>query len=334
MTRYTLLFLAWLALLMGGCAPAAPSSPASPVPPPTALPLEAPASGRTRVVEPSRGWPRTVQTPRGTVTIKEPPRRIHTLSLGFDEITFALVEPGRIAAVGRVTANPDWSNVADLAQQVPLKVGRDAEEVLAARPDLVVAYPLVKEDLVRALESAGVPVVMVDQYSGLDVHLRNIRLLAYLYGEEERGERLVQEASERLARVDRVVARKPPSARPRVLMLSGNTFTPGAGSNEDEIIRRAGGINLAAEAGIKGNKQLSLEAIPAMDPDLLLLVEQDSRRAELQNTVLNHPALQEVPAIKYRRYFLATHRYLTTLSHWNVNGVEELARLFYPGELR
>ena len=45
------------------------------------------------------------------------PQRIHTLSVGYDEITFRLVEPARIVAIGTSTANPDFSNVARRQRQ-------------------------------------------------------------------------------------------------------------------------------------------------------------------------------------------------------------------------
>lgn len=298
----------------------------------TGLPTLTPTVEVLKASSPESGWPRKVETSRGTVVIKEKPRRIHTLSVGLDEITFALVGVGRVAAVGKPTTNPDWSNVADMARQVGRVVGRDAEEVLAANPDLVVATPFVKEDLLRALEAAGVTVVVADLHGSLEGHERNIRLLGYIYGEEERAERLVREVQERLARIDAVVSRKSLAERPRALMLIGDLYTPGEGANEDGIIRRAGGINVAAEAGIRGNKQLSLESIPGLRPDLLLLVEQEPAAPRLANTVVNHPALQDLPAVRQHRYFPVTHRYVTTLSHWNVRGVEELARVFYPNE--
>ena len=327
-----------LVALLASCSPGAGAAPTpAPTTRPGGAPLAAtPLAATTRTSEPTAGCPRKLATSRGVDVIPQKPQRIHTLSLGLDEITFALVEPARVAAVARATANPSWSNVAGLAAQVPLQVGRDAEEVLAARPDLVVAYPLAKAELVKALEDAGVAVVMTDGYRGLDSHVENIRLLAYLYGEEERGEQLVRQVQERLARIDRVVGQKAASERPRVLLLTGGEriFTPGEGSNEDDILRRAGGVNVAAEAGIKGNKQVSLETIPALNPDVILLYEPDPAKPQVQSAVLAHPALQDLPAIKDKRYHHVTHRYLTTLSHWNVCGVEQVAKLLYPDDFR
>jgi iron complex transport system substrate-binding protein len=325
--------IALLTLLIAGCGgtPALPVSTSAVGPSPS--PYAGPTS-KTRILDVTTGWPRRVDTPHGVVTITAKPQRIHTLSVGFDEITFRLVDPSRIIAISTSTTNPDISNVADLAAAVPLRVGRNAEQVLAAKPDLVVAPPTANADLVRALETAGLTVVLADLLSGVDAHEPNIRLLAYVYGEEARGEQLIAEVRSDLAAVDAVVATKATATRPRVLMLSGKISAAGAGSNEDGIIRRAGGMNVAADAGINGNKDISVEAIPAMSPDVIVLAESDPRTPVLRQLVIDHPALQELAAIKNGRVALVPQRYLTTLSHWNVRGVQELARILYPADFR
>lgn len=330
MLRPTLVLALITALLAGcggGTVTSAPSS--SPSPTPYAGP-----TGKTRILDTTAGWPRRVDTPHGVVSIAQKPQRIHTLSIGFDEITFRLVDPSRIVAISTSTANPDISNVADLAAQVPLRVGRNAEQVIAARPDLVVAPPTANVDLVKALEGAGLTVVLADLLSGVDAHEPNIRLLAYLYGEERRAEQLIAEIRDQLAKVDAILSTQDPATRPRVLMLSGKISAAGAGSNEDGIIRRSGGINVAAEAGIAGNKNIGVEAIPAMRPDVIVLVESDPAKPVLRQLVIDHPALQDIPAVKSGRVAAVPQRYLTTLSHWNVRGVQELARILYPAAFR
>src|SRR5947209_4816897 len=85
---------------------------------------------KSKIIEPTTGFPRKIEAVNGIIEIKQKPQHIHTLSVGYDEITFRLVDPSRIAAVGQSTADPSLSNVADLAGQVPLKVGRSAEQVI------------------------------------------------------------------------------------------------------------------------------------------------------------------------------------------------------------
>jgi len=327
------LLLATLVTLAAAACGGAPAA-SGPAPAPTATPYSGPVGATKMLDQGTTAFPRRVETSRGVVTIAAKPQRIHTLSVGFDEITFRLVDPSRIVAVGTVTVNPEFSNVADLASAVRNKVGRNAEQVIATNPDLVVAPPTANADLVKALESARVTVVLADLLSGTEAHEANIRLLAYLYGEEQRGDALIAEVRAALAKVDAVVTKKTAAERPRVLFLAGNVFAAGAGSNEDGIVRRAGGINVAAEAGITGNKAVSVEAIPGMRPDIIVVAESDPAKPVVDAAVVRNPALADVPAIRNKRTPSVTQRFYTTLSHWNVRGVEDLARIFYPADFR
>jgi iron complex transport system substrate-binding protein len=254
--------------------------------------------------------------------------RIHTLSVGYDEITFRLVDPSRIVAIGRSTANPAFSNVAEQARLIGNQVGRNAEEIIALEPDLVVSSPFANQDLLAQLRAGNVPLVIADLVSSVDAHEENIRFLAYVYGEEEGGQALILEVRERLAALDRLVSTQSPQTRPRALIMEG-TSTPGSGTTEDGILRLAGAINAAAEAGIVGNREISLEAIPVIDPDVLVLVEADPNRPTSGEAILRHPATGDLRAIRNGKVVRIKQSLLNTLSHWNLVGAEELARAFY-----
>ncbi len=348
--RAPIAVLLWLALMLAGCGTAlspqptptiAPDTrtptmgaglaPAAPTTPPAATGVATPPR-KTQIIERTAGFPRKIQAVNGIVEIRALPQRIHTLSVGYDEITFRLVDPGRIAAVGQSTADPNLSNVADLAAPLP-KVGRDAEQILALRPDLVVASPFADKDLVRQLMNAGITVAVTDLVSAVNGDAENIRLLAYLYGEEARGEALVAEVEARLAKVDAVVARHRTETQSRVLFLQNNAYVSGSGSTGDGIITRAGGVNVAAAAGITGTKQISAESIIALNPDYIVLDGTPETNPAGFGQVTRNSALADIPAVKNHRVVGIRGTYLSTLSQWNVRGIEELVNILYPGQL-
>jgi len=271
----------------------------------------------------------------GDATIPAKPLRIHTLSVGYDEITFRLVDLARVVAVGNVTANPEFSNVADDAARVPGRVGRDAEQILALGPDLVVASPFANPDLVKKLRDARVPLVVADLVSSVDAQADNIRFLAYLYGEEERGEELVREVGQRIARLTAAVERHPRGTRPNVIVLEGGqTITAaGSGTTEDGLLQLAGARNAAAEAGISGNRDISLEAVPDMRPDYVVVTEGNPDRPTVLPKLQANPALATMPAFREHRVLVVKASLMSTLSQWNVAGAEQLFRALYPGEL-
>jgi iron complex transport system substrate-binding protein len=313
-------------------------------PPPSSPQVPTPVLGAARsprqaaIVEPRAAvgvFPRQVRDVNGDVIIPAKPQRIHTLSVGYDEITFRLVELSRVVAVGNATTNPEFSNVAVEAARVPARVGRDAEQILALGPDLVVASPFANPDLLKQLRDARVPLVVADLVSSVDAQADNIRFLAYLYGEEERGEALVSEVGQRIARLNAVVERHPRDRRPSVVVLEGGqTITAaGGGTTEDGVLQLAGARNAAAEAGISGNRDISLEALPELRPDYIIVTEGNPERPSLLPILRENPALATMAVFRENRVLVIKASLMSTLSQWNVAGAEQLNRALYPGEL-
>ncbi|HEY3366334.1 MAG TPA: ABC transporter substrate-binding protein [Symbiobacteriaceae bacterium] len=315
------IFLALLMLaLLAGCA-------AKPV---AAPPGETKTAAADTAVQ---TWPRQVKDADGKmIEIKAKPMRIHTLSVGYDEITMRLVGPERFAAVGTSTVNPAYSNIAEQAKQVKAQIGRKSEDVLAAKPDLVVASPFANKDLVKQLKEAGLTVVVTDLQDSMDGHAANIRYLAYLYGEEAKGEALVKEVNDRLAKLDAVVGKK--AQRPKVMSLSDTLNAPGQNTTMDGIIRRAGGVNAAAEAGIKGWQIISLEKVVELKPDVIIVTDHQVGQKDIGAELMAQPSLQSVPAIKNHKVISMPGRLVSTLSPWNVRGAEELAKLLWPEDFK
>lgn len=296
---------------------------------PAPIPQPSTPVRRARIVDPTLGWPRTVEDASGPVTISAKPMRIHTLSVGLDEITFRLVDLSRVVAVGQSTANPELSNVAAEAQAIRNRVGRNAEEVVALVPDLIVASPFSNRDLVEHLRAAGIPLVVADLVSSVEAHEENIRFLAYLYGEEARGEALIQEVRERLRQLARIVDQQSDARRPRVLLLTGTTAA-GKDTNEDGLLRVAGAANAAADSGISGHREISVEGLHAIDPDVIVVAESVLDRLSSADALLANPAVEGIRAIRDHRVIRVKWSLVTTLSHWNVVGAEAIAHGLYP----
>ena len=285
----------------------------------------------------NRGWPREVETSEGVVRLEEPPQRILALSLGHDEMLLALVPRDRFAGVGPFAANLTYSNVADQVAGMAT-VHSGVENVLAMQPDLVVVSKYTKADMVALIKEAGVPVMRSALENSAAGNIPNILLLGYLLGVEARALELVAEIERRLAVVTERVPEPGDPARPAVLAIARfaeSTSAAGDGSTEGGIIEAAGGVNAAARDGIVSHQSVSVESIAAMNPDVILITQPaDSGGTELRDDLLGNRALAGVPAIADKRVFVADPRHYTTLSHWNVRGIEETARLLYPDRFR
>lgn len=287
------------------------------------------------IVDPTNtDWPREVEGLNGLVSIGAKPARIHTVSLGHDEVTYALVPADRVVAVGTYTQLPEYSNVASLAQKV-VGIGRDPEQIVAQAPDIVIASPYTKKDLIQALENAGIVVVQTQLHNDPAGRIQDILLMGYLYGEEERALVLAAEVRGRHRDLLNFVRGKPVEVRPRVLALtsfSDKLYVAGIGSTEGNIIETAGGVNVAAEAGIERNTTTSLEGVVAMSPEIIIITQPADGANEFKQQLLATEALAEVPAIKLDRVYTVDPKLFTTLSFWNIRGAEELAKILWPDE--
>ena len=313
---------AFIALLSacGGAAPAAEPTPN----PLTSIP---------GIVDPANlGWPRTVEVANGAITIDAPPQSILSLSLGHDEILIGLAGTSRLAGVAAPTADPTYSNVASLVEGVPTVTG-DAEAVIGLAPDIVFVSAFTRQDLVDLIEVAGITVARTDLEQSTDGQERTIRLLAYMIGAEEQAERLIADIRSRIERVSERTAAVPVDQRPGVLAISrysDSLWVAGQGSTEGGILEAAGVVNVAAAQGVEGNQIVSAESIIAMAPDVMIITQPEPGASEFRRYLLSAPPLREVPAVLNGRVMSGEPRYYTTLSHWNVRGIEETARRIYP----
>ncbi len=319
--------------------PALPAQPALPAPTPvaTATPLPVPSGASypdaPGIVDSSNlEWPREIETSEGVLSLGGPPQRIHTLSLGHDEIIAALIGADRFSGIGSFTANATYSNIAAEVGSLK-KVKRDAEEVLGLDPDLVIASKFSKADLVDLIKASGVPVARTALESSTTGNIPNILLLGYMLGAEERALELIAEIEMRIALVAERVPPPGDASRPAVLSIArfGDTISAaGGGSTEGGIIAAAGGVNAAARDGIDGHQGISVESIAAMNPDVILITQPEPGAGTLRDELLAEPALALVPAITLGRIVVSDPRFYTTLSHWNVRGIEETANLLFP----
>lgn len=194
--------------------------------------------------EPSPAYP---ADDRGRIPeLEEPPRRIVVLSPSLTEILFALNAEDRIIAVSRYCRWPD------AARELPSVGGGmdpSTEKLLSLRPDLVLSSGSRIPGPLARVESAGVPVALLN-HSTLDDVYRDIRTLGSWIAEETRAQTLIANlrAGEKAIR-EKTARRNGP--RPGVVVLYDSRDLQSAGANTftSDLVRIAGGTNLPDATG-------------------------------------------------------------------------------------
>lgn len=352
--RTLALIAALMLVVLGGCAqPAAPATAIpSPVaaaaatptaaPSPTAVPATAtaipsptatPAATPTTAVTPTAAvqpatFPLTVKDDAGrSVTIKALPKKIVSLAPGNTEILYALGLGDQVVGV------TDFDDYPPEVKNKP-KIGGfatvDAEKVVATGADLVLATSLHTAKEVPALEKLGLTVVVLDPQN-VDQVLDRITLVGRITGRDKEALALTSQMSRQI--VDITAKAKADPKPPRVFWSLGDgLFTVGPGSFVDDLIKKANGTNIAADAK-SPYPDLSMEAILKADPEVIVLTGPQAQ--DLMNKLLADPAWKQVSAIKNKRFLIIPDENIVVRPGPRIaSGLEAVAKGLHPDQLK
>lgn len=246
------------------------------------------------------------------------PRRVVVLLSGAVEILADLGALDRVVAVGRRSGVPEAE--AKVQIDADFETGCvNVEALLALEPDLVVANEFWR----GALQGLGLRVHWVRPDATSDGVMRLVEELGALVGREERAREIVEEMRRRIASLRDAARRRP--RRVRVYFEgAGLGHTSSRGTIEDEMIRLAGGENIAGDQAI-AHPVLTNEAILAADPEVIILSPWTDPPAE----VARRPGWDRIAAVRDGRvHQLAVDR--RSIMLLSPRGVEDAERLLVP----
>lgn len=182
-----------------------------------------------------------------------------------DEVLWELgpeVHP-RVVAVSTMADDPRYSSVADKWPSTVARVAGGSEDLVALAPDLVVVADFTATETRVLLERLGMPVLQLSGFDGFADYRRHVRAIAEALDVTTRGETLIVEFDDRLARL-RARAR-PGTDAPAIVSWQEGTVA-GTGTIFADQAEAAGFRLLPAEHGIAGHQSLALETLIAWDP--------------------------------------------------------------------
>jgi iron complex transport system substrate-binding protein len=214
------------------------------------------------------------------------PTRIVSLDLCADQLLIELVERERIAAVTHLAADPAVSAIWETAKGLPVTRG-GAEDVLARKPDLILAGPFGVAPTVNLLRRLSMNVVVIPTASDLAGVRTAVRAVAAAVREETRGEAMIGAFDRRLAEV----AAAPRASVPSAVIYQVGGAVSLAGSLADVALATAGFRNKAAEYQLTRGGQVPLELLAADPPDALILTSAADEYRTVASDNLRHPVL-------------------------------------------
>jgi iron complex transport system substrate-binding protein len=211
-------------------------------------------------------YPVTVTADNGKVTIRKRPSRIVSLSPTATETLFAVGAADQVVAVDDQSDFPKQAPRTSLSGYTP-----NVEAIASYKPDLVVAATDSK-DLVSALRSLGIPVILQDAPSSIAGAYQQIRQLGTATGHSARAAVLVTRMKSQIARI--VGKRRPAAAGESVYHELDPTFFSATSKTFVGRVYALFGLKNIADAAPGGPyPQLSAEYIVASNPDLVVLAD-------------------------------------------------------------
>jgi iron complex transport system substrate-binding protein len=215
------------------------------------------------------------------------PRRIVSLNLCLDALLVELAPRERIAAISHYSRDPWRSTIADVARTLPITY-ESAEEVVALKPDLVLAGRHSAIATRHALQRVGIHFELFDVPMSVAASHDQVRRLARLLHEEQRGEALV-------ARIDAAIEaarRRDQHAALTAAVYQPGGLTAGAGTITNELMRIVGLENIPARYDVNKHQPIAMEDLLQTPPDILLVGDTTRAAATHAERIVNHRALR------------------------------------------
>ena len=257
------------------------------------------------------------------VAVPARPERLVSLAPSITETLYALGLGGEIAGD---TDYCDYPPEAARKPHVGAVLNPSLEKIVALQPDLVIGSAEAnRRETAAQLARLGIPLYGLSDRTMMDV-LKSIRDLGELLGCPDRATALAAALDERMKTVEKRVSAAP---RPRVLFVTWYEplITVGGDNFIADVIRRAGGAPITGD--LSGEwPRLSLEAVLARDPDVILVPQSQSFSPTLDK-FRALPGWRSLAAVKAGRVYWVPD----TIIHPSprlVDALEAMARVLHP----
>ncbi|NJM49880.1 MAG: ABC transporter substrate-binding protein [Sphingomonadales bacterium] len=184
-----------------------------------------------------------------------------------DAVLSEIAAPGQLSAVSVYSHDPASASAPIAwARRYP-PIGTSAEEIIAARPRLLLTGNLASGGTNAALAKAGIVQKSYGVPASVAANLVQIRDMAKAIGREEAGEKLN-------AKIETALGPDEGAGRARrgtAIIWQTGGFVAGKGTLQDELLARAGFTNAAEVYGLDQWSQLPLETLVRNPPDIIFM---------------------------------------------------------------
>lgn len=270
-------------------------------------------------------FPVTVRDEVGrSITVNKEPQRIISTAPNVTEILFALGLGDKVVGV---TTFCNYPEEAKSKEKIGTFQSPNIEKILSLKPDLIVATGGVQRQFVERMEKMGIP-VYVSYPHDLNEVLKSIYRIGVITGAEKKAKELLFDLKFRIAKVTSKVSKA--KSKPKVFfeLWHEPLMSAGPGSFIDDLIKKAGGINIAQDAKT-AYPIFSLEQLIKEDPDVIIGAE-SSMGGKPVVAVTNRPGWDALRAVKNQRIFTINDDIIFRAGPRLIIALELIAKYLHP----
>lgn len=257
--------------------------------------------------------------------------RVLTVGGSVTEIAFALGQGDRLVARDATSTFPaEAEDLPDVGYMRALS----PEGVLSLAPDLIIAEEGAgPAETIEVLETARVPIVIVEDDPSVEGLLQKIRMVGDALGASAEANALSEQVADELERAQINVETLSAGEKKKVLFIlstqGGRILASGTNTAASSIIEMAGGVN--ANTGFEGYKPITEEAVAAIAPDAILMMDRGGDHDTAADELFEMPALAGTPAAKNEAVVRMDGLFLLGFGPRTAQAVTDLSAALYGG---
>ena len=262
------------------------------------------------------------------MTLPFPPKRIVSLAPNITEILFSL---GLDEEIVGVSIHCNFPEKAKNKVRVGSYISLDFEKITSLKPDLIIATGAGNtRDMVDRLGKLGFQTYVIYPKNFDDI-LQSIAHIGQVVNREREARRIIDGMRKRSQRVIELTQDLP---RPKVFIQIGDApmVTVGKGSFADDLIRLAGGENIAGKEK-EVYPRFGMEEILKRSPEVIIISSMNPK-GDYQKIFQEWTRWKTLPAVKNGRIHLIDSDLLDRPSPRIIDGLEELARVLHPEKFK
>lgn len=260
-------------------------------------------------------------------SLSTPPRRIISLAPNITEILFALSLGERIVGVTRYC---DYPPQARKIEKIGGLVDLNLEIIKALEPDLIIAFRGNPLKTLNSLKKLRLPVFVLEMGKNLESLYETIGKIGLVTGQEKEAAALISSLKQKELEIQTKIQ---PVGNPIKVFLSlhgGSLWTCGKESFLNDLIRRAGGINV----GEKVRKSwfiINREQFLQENPDVIIILarsEEDFQKAK--EKMLAERSFLKIRAFQKETIYFLDENLVSRFGPRLLDALKHLASLLHP----